>query len=340
VLKPLDIAFNPYLVWAGAVGQWLGSEPGVTSPVYEVFRVVSGIEPRFVGLLLESGCLTDYFEATAVGSIRRRRRTTAPVFLAAPLLFPPLAEQRRIVDLIATVDANMLNAARLADQAVTLYKVLLSDTYSTALSEHRSVPLSEVSTARLGKMLNRAAKTGTDEYRYVRNADVQWDEIRLENLNTMHFSEKDRIEFALHAGDVLICEGGEVGRAAVVSEELDGIFFQKAIHRVRCALELAPRFLMHYMRFCAETGVLADFATALTITHLTGEKLRTLPVVVPPRDNQDRIVELLDAALRCEREARANVAGFAATRSALLADLLSGDHEIPESYDVLLDTAA
>ncbi len=35
VLRPLDIAYNPYLLWTGAVGQWLGDTLGVTSPVYE-----------------------------------------------------------------------------------------------------------------------------------------------------------------------------------------------------------------------------------------------------------------------------------------------------------------
>jgi type I restriction enzyme, S subunit len=92
VLQPLDIAYNPYLLWTGAIGQWDGQEPGVTSPVYETFRVRAEHDPRFVGLILTSGVLTPYFDATAIGSIQRRRRTPVPVFLAAEATVPQLPE--------------------------------------------------------------------------------------------------------------------------------------------------------------------------------------------------------------------------------------------------------
>jgi restriction endonuclease S subunit len=107
VLRPLDIAYNPYLLWTRAIGQWLGDCCGITSPVYPTFRTRDGHEPRFVGLLLESGILTPYFDATAIGSIPRRRRTTIPVFLSAVVHAPSLPEQRRIVDLIGAVDAHI-----------------------------------------------------------------------------------------------------------------------------------------------------------------------------------------------------------------------------------------
>ena len=107
VLQPLDIAYNPYLLWTGAIGQWLGSEPGVTSPVYETFRARGGYDPRFIGLLLSSGTLTPYFNATAIGSISRRRRTTVPVFLDAQVEVPSLDEQRRIVAVISALDGQV-----------------------------------------------------------------------------------------------------------------------------------------------------------------------------------------------------------------------------------------
>ncbi|WP_395153857.1 restriction endonuclease subunit S [Ilumatobacter sp.] len=119
----------------------------------------------------------------------------------------------------------------------------------------------------------------------------------------MSFSETEQQEFSLRKGDVLICEGGEVGRSSVVERDLPGVYFQKAIHRVRCSPKLDPHFLFRYMEFAAPTGRLDDFSSEATIKHLTGVKLRRLPIPLPPIEEQRRIAAVLDAtdALRAKR---------------------------------------
>lgn len=112
VLRPMDIAYNPYLLWTGAIGQWMGKQAGVTSPVYECFRARANTNPRFLGLLFESGILTPYFDNTAIGSIQRRRRTTPKVFLDAEIQIPPLPVQRRIVDLMTHLDGHLANLCK------------------------------------------------------------------------------------------------------------------------------------------------------------------------------------------------------------------------------------
>jgi type I restriction enzyme S subunit len=104
VLHRGDIAYNPYLLWCGAIGQWKGSDPGVVSPVYECFRTSEANSSAYLGLIFESGILTPYFDTTAIGSIQRRRRTTLPVFNRAGLLMPPLDVQERIVDEVSKID--------------------------------------------------------------------------------------------------------------------------------------------------------------------------------------------------------------------------------------------
>lgn len=138
IVEPLDIAWNPYLLWTGAVGQWLGSEPGVTSPVYPIFRVRESQYARFWGLVLESGLLTPYFDSTAIGSIQRRRRTTVPVFKAAAVRVPSLAAQRRIVDVMAAVDAQIEWLGKEVEWARTVLFRLNSDLVE-ALPESRAL---------------------------------------------------------------------------------------------------------------------------------------------------------------------------------------------------------
>ncbi len=76
-------------------------------------------------------------------------------------------------------------------------------------------PLAEVATTQLGKTINPREKNGSRQRPYLRNANVQWSSFRLDDVSTMHFSEEDSKQYLLSPGDLLVCEGGEVGRAAI-----------------------------------------------------------------------------------------------------------------------------
>lgn len=89
----------------------------------------------------------------------------------------------------------------------------------------------------LGKMLDSASQRGTWAAPYLRNADIQWDEINTTDLPKMDFPPADRRKFKLNNGDILMCEGGAnatvVGKCAMWSGELDHCYYQKALHRIR-----------------------------------------------------------------------------------------------------------
>ena len=85
----------------------------------------------------------------------------------------------------------------------------------------------------LGKMLDEKRITGNHLAPYLRNVDVQWGKINTTDLPQMDFSGADLERYSLRSGDLVVCEGGEVGRAAVWNAELKECFYQKAIHRLR-----------------------------------------------------------------------------------------------------------
>jgi hypothetical protein len=93
---------------------------------------------------------------------------------------------------------------------------------------------------------------------------------------------------------------------------------------------------MHYLRYCTAGGLLADLVTALTIQHLTGEKLRRLEVPVVPMDQQASIIQRLDDITSLRTAAEVVRESLQVFRSALMTELLSGERLIPESYDELL----
>lgn len=147
---------------------------------------------------------------------------------------------------------------------------------------------SEITTSRLGKMLDAKQQTGKNSFPYLANFNVQWFRFETENLNKMDFSEGDRAEFELLDGDLLICEGGEIGRCAVWHNEVQPCYFQKALHRVRCKKDIIiPEYLAWWFKYnCDHKGFAAIEGARATISHLTGAKLKTLPVAVPPLELQ------------------------------------------------------
>lgn len=142
----------------------------------------------------------------------------------------------------------------------------------------------EIAKSRLGKMLDSKKQTGKEKYPYLANFNVQWFRFNLENLNEMDFSEADRIEFALKDGDLLVCEGGEVGRCAVWHNQIENCFFQKAVHRVRLNMDLVhPDYMAYWFKFRSDFNSFDDIVgSKATIAHLTGEKLKLLQIPVPP----------------------------------------------------------
>lgn len=158
----------------------------------------------------------------------------------------------------------------------------------------RTKRLCDVAETQLGKTINPREKNGPRQRPYLRNANVQWDRIEVEDVMTMHFSEDEEERFKLLPGDLLICEGGIVGRAAIWSGPVPGMLYQNALHRVRPKSdEVTAAWILENFRYMAASGELAERARGNTILHLSQSELRQLSVVVPPRQCQDDLVATL-----------------------------------------------
>ncbi len=147
----------------------------------------------------------------------------------------------------------------------------------------------------LGKMLDSKQVTGEFSGRYVRNVDVQWDKVNTENLPEMDFAPWERERYRLRPGDVLVCEGGEVGRTAMWRGELGECFYQKAIHRVRPRFaNEEPRFFYYLMQTLAQRGAFVAGGNPNTIDHLTAVQLRHYRLPFGPYQEQLAIAAFLD----------------------------------------------
>jgi type I restriction enzyme, S subunit len=153
--------------------------------------------------------------------------------------------------------------------------------------------IGELFDVQLGKMLNEKAKQG-EQYPYLANFNVRWGSFDLSKLNKMYFSEKEKEKFSLKSGDLLMCEGGEIGRCAVWNKTHQSIYYQKALHRLRpLNHDIKSLFVYYFMEHIASKGELSKIVGESSIAHLTREKLLHLIVPTPPRNEQEMIVHNL-----------------------------------------------
>lgn len=145
----------------------------------------------------------------------------------------------------------------------------------------------------LGKMLDDSRITGHHLAPYLRNIDVQWDAINTSDLPEMDICPHEFDRFTVRPGDLLVCEGGEVGRAAIIGPEVHVIGFQKALHRLRPIGAEYPRFMFYTLMWAAKMGVFLAEGNPNTIPHLTGEKLRRYRFPCPPGPEQRAIADYL-----------------------------------------------
>jgi type I restriction enzyme, S subunit len=147
----------------------------------------------------------------------------------------------------------------------------------------------------LGKMLNPEAAEGPYHRPYIGNQHVQWDKVRVDDLPTMSVSPKELERYSLQPGDVLVCEGGDIGRTAIWRGELEGCCYQKALHRLRPRrAEDLPRFLYYLMVAAAGQGAFEADGNRSTIIHLTGEKLKRQRFPFPSSAEQHLVADFLD----------------------------------------------
>jgi type I restriction enzyme S subunit len=185
-------------------------------------------------------------------------------------------------------------------------------------------PVSQLFEVQLGKMLNAKAKMGSEQFPYLTNFNVQWGYFDLSKLNKMHFSKKERLKFALRKGDILVCEGGEVGRCAIWNDEFSNCYYQKALHRLRPINdEISTSYFYEYMRLISGTKIIENLTSKTSIAHLTREKLLNLMILVPPKAELDKITQILSAWNKAIETTEKLIENSKAQKKALMQQLFS-----------------
>jgi type I restriction enzyme, S subunit len=196
--------------------------------------------------------------------------------------------------------------------------------------EWQCLPAGHLLDIQLGKMLSKDARRGENPLPYLANYNVRWGDFELSELQQMDFYEKEMHKYRLRYGDLLVCEGGEVGRCAIWKDQVKPCYFQKALHRARPANGMADiYFVMYFLQHVASSPQMVFFVGRSSISHFTLERFKRFPIAVPPLPEQHKISKVLSAWDAAIAQTRNLIAARKMRKTALMRQLLMGKVRLP-----------
>ena len=188
----------------------------------------------------------------------------------------------------------------------------------------------------LGKMLQNE-DSGKDELKpYMRAQNIQWEIVDITDVKEMWFSDYEIKKYRVQKGDLLISEGGEVGRTALWNGELEECYIQNSVHKVTVDKKLANnRYLLNLLKTYGKWGYFESIVNRVSIGHLTREKLKEIKIVCPPKNEQEQIVTYLDKKSSSMDETiqkiQSQIEKLKEYRQALISNVVTGKVRIDEN---------
>jgi type I restriction enzyme S subunit len=348
-----DIAYNMMRMWQGAVGP--APVDGLVSPAYVVVKPFAEANSAYYSYLFRTQAYMREVNKFSRGIVADRNRLYWESFKQMPSLVPPRPEQDQIVAYLRAQDthiARFIKAKRDLIKLLTEQKLRIIDHAVTrgldaavplkpsgiewlgGVPEHWEVQrLKNVANVVLGKMLTTEAKGRDGDFKpYLRSTNVQWIKPDVRDVKEMWIAKAEMAQLRVRKDDLLVSEGGEVGRACMWNDELPECYIQNSVHRVAAKPTMLPEFLFHQFFVYGKRGRFNAIVNRVSIAHLTREKLVTIPFTVPPVEEQQTICRWItdecqpldDAITRTEEEIKL----IREYRDRLIADAVTGQVDL------------
>lgn len=295
VVGRFDLAFNPYLLWAGALAQNTSHSEGVISPLYPTFKVDDRYDPSYMYRLLLTPEMNQRYDSIAYGSVPRRRRTSVRDFLALEVPAPPpLDEQRRIAAILDKADAIRQKRRQAIAHLDTLTQSIFDEMFLTGQSWKTSTldTMADIASGiTKGRKTNGTALMQTP---YLAVANVQDGYLDLTNVKQIDATAAEIERYKLLPGDLVLTEGGDpdkLGRGSVWDGEIESCIHQNHIFRVRLQPTslFSPSFLSRYLSTTEAKKYFLKSAKQTTgIASINKTQLSKFPVPLVPIAEQTK----------------------------------------------------
>ena len=343
-------AFHPGDVLYGKLRPYLdkavlADEPGVCTTELLVLRAKVNVDPRFLATAVHSPGFLEYAVAGTTGvqhprtSWAHTREFQMPAFT--------FCEQQGIADLLWLVHEAISQSETLTEEAKALKHTAMHTLFTRGLrgeaqkeTEIGLIPegwavelIGDLFEIDQGLSLKGNLANDGHGTPFLRTSNVYWGEVDLQTVSRMRISGDAPPDKLLREGDLLVCEGGEIGRAAVWDGEIETCLYQNHLHRLRPvdATQTTPRFAMAWLQEgFKHRNVYEGAGNRTTIPNLSRSRLAGLSIPHPTFDEQREVVAILDAIDRkmdLHRRKRAVLEDLFKT---LLHKLMTGELRVEE----------
>jgi type I restriction enzyme S subunit len=171
-----------------------------------------------------------------------------------------------------------------------------------------------------GKSLSPKQREGKSPHPFLRTANIYWGKIDLTKVDQMDFTDEEVAKLALQPNDLLVCEGGDIGRAAMWRGAMENCCYQNHLHRLRARnADICPEFYMYWMQAAFTLfGLYGGEGNKTTIPNLSQGRLKAFQVPKPSFQEQQAIAAALTAVRRAIESTEAIIAAARETKRAMM----------------------
>ena len=293
------------------------------------------LDPRFLYYALTSQAFADWLEQVSSGiNINNLKQSDIEHF---PLSIPPIDEQQRIVAVLGKAFAGIATATANAHNNLTnaraLFESLLDQIFEADGSDWNIEPMSKVCFIGDGNHSSKYPKNSEmvpSGVPFLRSTNIQDGNISLHDvLYISPEKHRDLKKGHLKAGDVLFTNRGEIGKLAIIGEDLDGANLNSQIAWLRSKSEILPQYLYFYLQSGNMKKHYRRTQSGTALQQFTIKMLQGVKVRFPPIAKQVQLVknlgDLRDETGRLEASYDQKLAALTELKQSLLHKAFAGE---------------